>query len=328
MKYFLTNGRLTYTRVMLFSWESGLTPSSLSETNGEFIANKLSKIIDAVGSRVVVINANHIADVDDHFFNALIQLIKLKKLNVLIYSTDRINELTGYFQAHFVEESSLKGNYCEISNVAYYGVSSGSFCTSQFEGLRKESEELEKEQITQAISSSYISHSHKLSSTPLNATGHFDANLLISDPYIFRWLVLRLVDSVYRTIVDNHIHEFTIVASSLRGAAIAGSVREILYKFSSPKFYVFDHLGPKHDFINRNQQFEFKETESCFYIGDFLIAGTELKMTNVYCNFFGGKVTHAFMLGKYTKANQIGNIPVDSIVSLKECAPNLEYTLE
>lgn len=328
MKYFLTNSRLIYTRVMLFSWESGSTPSSLSETNGEFIANKLSEIIDTVGNRIVVINANHIADVDDHFFNALIQLVKSKKLNVLIYSTDRTNELTRYFQDHFSEELNLKGNYCEISNVAYYGVSGGSFCTSQFDNLRQESEELEKEQITQAISSSYVPTLYKLSSTPLNATGHFDANLLISDPYKFRWLVLRLVDSVYRTIVNNQINEYTIVASSLRGAAIAGSVREILYFFSSPKFYVFDHIGPKHDFINRDQQFEFKETESCFYIGDFLIAGTELKMTHAYCSFFGGKITHAFTLGKYTKASQIGNIPVESIVSLKECAPNLEYTLE
>jgi hypothetical protein len=300
----------------------------LSETNGDFIASKLKETIDVIGKRIVIINANHIADVDDHFFNGLITLAKSKKLKVLIYSTDRTNELTNYFQDHFIDSKELKGNYCSISNVSYYGLSDGHFCSSEFERLKQDAESLEGEEITSVIASSYVPTRQKLSSTPLNATGHFDANLLISNPYSFRWLVLRLVDSVYQTIVNNQINEYTIVASSLRGAAIAGSVREILYFFSSPKFYVLDHIGPKHDFVNRDQKFEFNETESCFYIGDFLIAGTELKMTHAYCSFFGGKITHAFTLGKYTKANQIGNIPIESIVSLKDCAPELEYTLE
>ncbi|NOH31619.1 hypothetical protein [Vibrio mediterranei] len=328
MKYFLTNSQLTYTRVMLFSWESGSTPSSLSETNGEFLASKLRETLDIIGKRTIIINANHIADVDDHFLNGLVELAKTKKLRVLIYSTDRTNELTSYFRDHFLDSPELKGNYCCISNVSYYGLSDGDFCSSDFERLKREAEDLEREELTGIIASSYISTRQKLSSTPLNATGHFDANILISNPYVFRWLVLRLVDSVYQTIVNNQINDYTIVASSLRGAAIAGSVREILYFFSSPKFYVFDHIGPKHNFVHRDQQFEFNEDESCFYIGDFLIAGTELKMTHAYCSFFGGKITHAFTLGKYTKENQIGSIPVESIVSLKECAPELEYTLE
>ncbi|MFG5019590.1 hypothetical protein ID072_16605, partial [Vibrio cholerae] len=268
------------------------------------------------------------ADVDDHFLNGLVELAKSKMLRVLIYSTDRTNELTRYFQDHFVDSSELMGNYCCISNVSYYGLSNAPFCSSEFERLKRDAEVLERTQLTATIASSYVPTRQKLSSTPLNATGHFDANLLISNPYVFRWLVLRLVDSVYQTIVDNQINEYTIVASSLRGAAIAGSVREILYFFSSPKFYVFDHIGPKHDFVHRGQQFEFNGTESCFYIGDFLIAGTELKMTHAYCSFFGGKVTHAFTLGKYTKANKIGGILVESIVSLKECVSELEYTLE
>jgi hypothetical protein len=328
MEYFLTNRKLVYTRAMLFSWESGSTPSSLSETNGEFIANKLRETLNILGKRIVVINANHIADVDDHFFNALVELTKSKKLHVLIFSTDRSNELANYFKEHFNDIDGLKGNYCTISGAVYYGLSNGGFCSSQFEKLKLESENLEKDEITSVIASCYIPSKQRLSSTPLCATGHFDANHLISDPYTFRWLVLLLVDCIYNAIINNQINDYTIVASSLRGAAIAGSVREILYFFSSPKFYVFDHIGPKYDFTYGNQKFEFKNTENCFYIGDFLIAGTELKITHAYCGFFGGKITHAFTLGKYTKESKIGNIPIESIVSLKDCIPDLEYTLE
>ncbi|HFQ5431646.1 hypothetical protein ACSTD8_01710 [Vibrio vulnificus] len=332
MKYFLINDKLVYSRAMLFSWESGSNPSSFSETNGEFISKKLEEVLNSTGKRIVIINANHVADVDDHFFNCLLELYKKIKFTLILYSSDKQHELINYFNEHLDRTIYNQVESYTSSDTRFFCLYSQNqkICSSKWASLKSSAEDLEKDQIKNLISSSYIKNENrtKLSSTPLVASGHFNANDLISNPYSFRWLVLLLVEMIYKKILDNQINSYTIVASSLRGAAIAGSVREILYFFSKPKLYVFDHIGPKYDFSKGNSTFDFSGTECCFYVGDFLIGGTELKLTQAYCQFFGGKITNAFTLGKYTNDDLIGNIQIQSIAQLKDCVEDLEYTLE
>lgn len=163
----------------------------------------------------------------------------------------------------------------------------------------------------------------------MKANGEFNATKILSSPTKYKWIVVLLADSINRVIQSERPKSYTIVAASLRGAVIAGAVWELLYYVSEPELYIIDHIGPRYELLESPiRKNEFNSTY-CIYIGDFMIGGTEIKVVNSYCDFFGGKVKHAFIIGKFIAEDNLGKkgIKLHSLVNLKDCVSGLSYTL-
>lgn len=330
MNYFVPHSDFHYTRVLLFSWECDSEPTNLSETNGTFFIGKLAAYIEATNASRVIINCNNVVDIDDHFLDPIQNYLKGSKVELCFYSNDQVHNLVNYIDEHFDSKLGITTQYFKDDNNSVIYLSKKNVCSSDIFRLISESVELEQKGIEGVVSSSYFKNTEDeiLSSTPLIPTGHFNATEIISDPSKFRWIVLLLVEAIHKVMQQDRPKHYTIVASSLRGTAIAGSVKELLHFLSGPDLCVIDHIGPNHDVIEKPLFNNFGRSDYCVYVGDFLIAGTELKITQAYCGFLGGRIKHAFVIGKYTQKSSLGNnIKLHSLVQLTNCASELSYKL-
>lgn len=309
---------------MLFSWEVNSELSSFTETNCDYLVKKLDEYNFSIGIKKILINCNGVRDVHDHSLDALIKYQKENNLDIILFSNDRVHRITKYCNEH------INGNeYAEKVDYSFYYMNVSKICSSEFNKLVDTVLNLENDKIKNLIGESFIPCPQVLSSTPLEASGQFNANELISNPNQFRWLILLLVEKISSVINQSSMSSYSIVASSLRGACIAGVVKEFLHFTHDVNFVLFDHLGPNHDLVDHPLNLKKTLRENCIYIGDFLIAGTELKITEAYCNFMSGNLKHAFVLGKYTKKSVLGNhVSLHSLVELRECVTNLEYRLD
>lgn len=336
MNYFIFNGEFYYTRILLFSWDCYLQPVVLSQTNGEFFAVKVKeKIVEQSSSFVV--NCNNVLDVEDHFTDRFFDIIesKLKNSNFFVfYSNDGLSKLVKYISEH-INRNKFKYSFIhEEEDSEFFVISKKQVCSSEIKILINKAKLLEGDSINSAVLDSYTetksaTGAEILPSTPLRAMGQFNATSLISDPSQFRWIVLMLVEKIYQLSKKEGITNYSLVAGSLRGAAIAGSVWELLQQFDgSITIQIVDHVGPYHDVAGKRYDSNAVLKEQCIYIGDFIIAGTEVKLLSAYCNFMGAKLIHAFVIGKYTEQSHIDKkVELHSLVDLKKCKPDLEYKL-
>lgn len=333
MKYFLSNGDLLYTRALLFTWEPISSPTVFTQTNGKFFIKQLENVLKAFSPKHIVVNCNQLSDVDDHALKPILEFASQHSISFIFYSTDNEHQLYDYTQKHILDDTSDIESRV-VSDVGRFFIikKSPDFSKLCLDSIKKEAENLQKEKVKNVVESAYRAEDNidfKLTSTPLEASGHFNANLINSDPFNFRWVISLIAERVQYVAMKRKLPTYTIVASSLRGAAIAASVREILYYRGNVKFKLFDHFGPKHDFRNTPSNHAQIEGADCFYVGDFLIGGTEVKLTQAYCKSLGGKLTDAFVIGKFTTSQELGNgIKGHCLVQLGECVTDLWYRLK
>ncbi len=328
MKYFLSSDDIAYTRALLFTWESDSNPSNFSETNGEFFISKLKSFLTENDSENIVINCNHIIDLDDHSFKQVAEFVKKSKLKFLFYSSDGQNEIYKYLSNYFSEIDGWNSMVESENNIRYSFISN---TNTKPNVLIAKAEEIETNKIIKMVGDSFRPHPEgiDLSSTPLWATGHFDANIINSKPSKFRWIISILAEKISIEAKKSKIVSYTIVASSLRGATIAASVKEILHYLSDVSLHIFDHFGPKHELRDLPFSTLFKKDTTCIYIGDFMLGGTEIKLTKTYCHILGGNLKKVFVLGKFTENNKLGDqVDIYSLVQLPDCVDKQQHELK
>lgn len=327
-KYFLNAENFHYTRMNLFTWETGKNPSSLSESNADFLCSHLEPLLEQVYKKHIVINVNNINDIDDHFFTPLITLAIKMKISFIFFSNDGLHKACTYLDSYF-KANELKHAFSKQNGLATFYISPREDLNSEFlKQLSLESESLEKAKLIETVSSSFEEKEVFLSSTPLRANGKFNANKLMHDPSIFRWLVSLFSQEIVRISKKEGYGSISIVASSLRGAILAGAVKDVLdYSLMINSFAIFDHIGPNMDFIKCPTEYVLDRKSKIIHIGDFNIAGTELKITKAFCNILGCNIEYSFVIGKFTKSDKVLNIKLHSLVDLKECRSNLKYEL-
>jgi len=330
MVYFIPHEDFFYTRMMLFSWGCDSAPTNLSQSNGEFFIDCLNEEVPS-SVRMIVVNCNDISDIDDHFIDPVSEYLKSTKQNVIFFSTDQKSELVNHLDNHLDKTKYKNIKYFEESEKKSYCFVEGSFCSSSVMDIIHKALNVETKWLIQEIKSTYnvFENKKRLSSTPLIASGEFNAFMLISDPSKFRWIAILLAEAINRVIQQERPKSYTIIAVSLRGSAIAGAVWEILHYLSSPKIHIVDHIGPRHDILETPNDNQSQSSDYYVYVGDFLIAGTEAKIASAYCNFLGGRIKHAFVIGKYTNQESLGrDMNLHSLVSLRECIDSLTYVLD
>ena len=331
MNYFISDGEVTYSRALLFTWELMSNPTSFLETNGQFFIKKLEKFLDITNSPLAVINCNHIIDIDDHALKAIHDFAIEKKVNLIFYSSDNNHLFCNSLQEYF-DNKEANTEIRSISDIGkFFLIKQGSSLNNEcLTTLKSRVESIENRELIKLIGSSYVKaeDNFRLTSTPLKASGHFNANVINSDPSSFRWVISLMAEKIQHEISKVRYEDYTIVASSMRGAAIAASVREVLQYRDNINFQLLDHFGPKHDLRNSPFKLGMSEKEKCIYVGDFFIGGTEVKLSQTYCRGLGGELLKVFVLGKYTNNTNLGNsIQVNSLVQLSDCVDELKYEL-
>lgn len=164
----------------------------------------------------------------------------------------------------------------------------------------------------------------RLHSTPILASGIFNARVLIGDPRKFCLISLQLAERLEALLERNRPANPCVLAVSLRGSPIAAAAAFL----ASPRLdvEVIDHMGPKQALL---EGYSFKRTRagiSYIYIGDFLIGGTELKVASSYACALGCRVTHALTIGSLLRPEDYClSIPMESLVRLSECRNDVRY---
>lgn len=314
---------------MLFSWTCDSEPTNLSQSNGDYLVKCLESYLFSTRN-FILINCNDIKDIDDHFVDPLNKYLSNNK-NVIFFSTDGKSVVVNHLITHLNKDIRNNAKHFSENNTESYCFVEGGLSNIQVKNIINDALILEISWLTKEIGYTYkkFDKETRLSSTPLIARGEFNAFMLISDSLKFRWVAILLAEKINRVIQDEMRSSYTIIAVSLRGAAIAGAVWEILYFLSGPKMHIVDHIGPRHDILETPSREPNIQLGDCIYIGDFLIAGTEAKIASAYCNFLSGRVRHAFVIGKYTKQNSLGNgVKLHSLVNLRDCSDDLYYSLD
>jgi hypothetical protein len=187
----------------------------------------------------------------------------------------------------------------------------------------------------------------RLRSTPLKANGYFDANRLLGDPDAFPWLACLMADRL-RSLLDREPQpgrrpgdprggtddglRYRLLACTRNGAVLASAVRNLLP--SQLRVDVVDRFGPiprtmevydggEDDENTPNTKFAY------IYIGDFIIAGTELRMAEAHAYYRNIPLVAALVIGSVIRPDvddrAFGRVVVEALFPLLDLGLELKY---
>ena len=208
--------------------------------------------------------------------------------------------------------------------VLYYGSDNLNIDTlKSFESVALE---LEKKFALKWVSDCRIVGETRLTSTPLMAPVEFDAKNIISNSDRFLWMSLFMADK-YKQLFDDckGYRDLKIIAVSLKGSPFAASIASL--REDAESLEIIDHVGPKYKIFEEYFHSEIVDSYDYIYIGDFTVGGTEIKIADTYARSRGAKVVGALVVASYLNSSEYNlDIQVDSVVSLKDCFPDLKYS--
>jgi len=213
------------------------------------------------------------------------------------------------------------------------------FGGTQFEfkdlkGFYDNAAELENKTVRNYVNLSFrpFDHEKRLHSTPLLASGVFNARSIISSREQFIWTTLLMAEHLERSLEVMET-EFAskgssggvpsrILAVSLRASPIAAAIS--LVSSRELPVEIVDHMGPKHVIMEEHSLAGGAQGIQYVYVGDFLIGGTELKTAQMYAISKGCRVGCALVLGHWLpiqdyKDNLGPHLTFTSLVDLSSC---------
>jgi hypothetical protein len=189
----------------------------------------------------------------------------------------------------------------------------------------------EKDKVRDLVRDSYVAVAgplRRLNSTPLLASGHFDARRILSEPSSFVWVSLLLADrladleSADGPNVHHRAPRRRILAVSLRGAVLASSLAIL----TGEKLEIVDHLGPVHRILEGYSLTPSSDSCDYVYVADFVVGGAELKAASTYVWSRGSHLRRALALGTLLHPAEYSNeIRLESLVQLRDCRPDAKY---
>jgi hypothetical protein len=165
----------------------------------------------------------------------------------------------------------------------------------------------------------------RLTSTPLLATGVFNARSLISDPDVFVWPCLVIAEYVDRLLEEEKPRNPRLLAVSLRGSPFAAAVR--LIDQTVLPIEVVDHMGPRHKILEEHSLKGPSHAVTYIFIGDFIVGGTELRIAEAYAHGNGSVLGYAVVLGCALPGECYSSqVRIKSLVGvLSECCPDAKF---
>jgi hypothetical protein len=169
-----------------------------------------------------------------------------------------------------------------------------------------------------------------LSSTPILATGEYNASNIIANPRNFMILSLSLSDKLQEILAlkTTGLNNVKVLAVSLRGSILASVVSII----NDIPIDIVDHLGPKQMILEYDVIEKLKTNnsfEEYIYVGDFTIGGTEIKIAKTFSSIHDIHLADALVIGSFSEPEIFkAQFSLNQICSLKGLNDNAKYKLE
>jgi len=174
----------------------------------------------------------------------------------------------------------------------------------------------------------------RMSSTPLLASGVFDARPLISDREKFSWISILMADRLDKFLdqslqlgqaTPQRTKSFRLLAVSLRGSPFAAAIG--LLSDRQQAIEIVDHVGPKYKILEDPALHPSTPDDDYIYVGDFVVGGTELRIAQAYARGKGARIKHAFVVGKVLQAEDYRlDFEISSLVDLMNCCPTARFS--
>lgn len=314
----------TYTSVDGLIWlNSGLKlPTNLEEK----ACDALVKIYDEIeiGQRLIV-DFRNIKDVADRAFDNLFNRFQHSEREVMLLNFDMIAEqiekATNQIYTKAYTDYANYGYRCRVLNKLEF----------QDENYLPLVNDLRKRKVSDYIKSSFIAFKEEryLRSTPLKASGIFDAATLLSNHTSFFWICLELTELLRLLINSRKINlkkELRILSVNMKASPFASVVSLLM----DIPLVTIDHLGPKHKVydIDILDDLQNLRSYSYLYVGDFCIAGTEIKIAKTYARISNSELNTAIVIGAYFNEEHFSPaFQLHSLVNINGLHPKANFSI-
>lgn len=140
----------------------------------------------------------------------------------------------------------------------------------------------------------------QLSSTPFSSDGYYDATIILRDTNVFTFVVSEMQIKLNEFLTGDqstpkHNKPIGLLTASLRACPFATALAQI----NSVPLLVINHLGPFErswsvgDSVNSINE----DDLDLIFICDFVIGGTELKISRLFAQFTGNPLKKAIAIG-------------------------------
>jgi hypothetical protein len=317
-----------YLRLQALVWAEPSTSSPSTVTQP--VGNILGQVIAQQSTDLpLVINCFGISCIHDRSMAAVSSEIECSAVPLIFLGADGINDQLRSGMCDRPPDATYKSLAYGLLAVYQKGDQS----SAQAEHWCKEALEAEQKHIERIVRNSYKAFDEgmsRLASTPLLASGIFNARGLISNPIAFTWISLLMAQKLDE--VAKQTAPSRLLAVSLRGSPFAAALGFL----SSITFEIVDHVGPRQKILEEYSVKPYVRGTPYIYVGDFVIGGTELKVAEMYAATKGCPLKHAIVIGSLLSPQDYGqaagnsgaaNLHVHPLVNLQHICPNAKYEL-
>lgn len=328
----LESKRCRYTRLKaLTATASGLmTPDNVNREAGDLLA----AIWKTHPDKPLLVNCSGIAALSNYALHGLIEAAN-ETDNALIFfnaipnvASDIGQELpTSGTHARFSKE--LKPQSDSTETVTYLPAL---FRHNSVPGLIKEGEKVDAEHMQNIIRDTFHRHDsgklEPLHSTPILASGIYNARHIICEADQFNWTVLHLEEELDALVPDWDLTRHCLLSGSLRACPFAAALA--FMKTPPRAVEIFDHFGPHPVLLEEHDLGPARRGIEYIYIGDFMIGGTEIKIAANWAAHRNCRISKALVLGTLWKEDRykMGEITIKRLASLDRLHPLAKYALE
>lgn len=295
----LSHQDFDYARMKALTWvaNDGLSPNMVQHDAGKALASVLQA---PRGSKPFVVNLQGILEISEYAMNDVMKAIQDNKSSLVLLNGDRL-------QTRLDAELGSPEEYYKNLDFRVYGANR--IDSKNAEAIVRNEVALEENTVRRIVKDCYrrFAEPKRLHSTPLLASGVFDARTIISDRVQFIWTVLVMAERLERTLEKLETQKSAdsaplvipsrILAVSLRASPLAAALSMVSCRELSVE--IVDHMGPKHAILEEHSLAIASRGVHYVYVGDFLIGGTELKTAQMYAISKGCRVGCAVILGHW-----------------------------
>lgn len=315
-----------YTRLKGISWvaSDGHLPTIIQRAAGDRL---LQMIRTQRPSEPLFICCKHVVEVDDYAMQPIRDALPTTSRTVVFTDAEKIHKYLIDALGNALETKRLdSGGECMVYGRALPD-------SSKLWSVADALPDLEINHMKALVAGCFHKYEAglaRLPSTPILATGEFDARHVISDPDSFVWAVLLMEDQLEAIIGSRGCEEgpkrtqVRLLAASLRGSPLAAGVQVLSSR--EAEIEIVDHMGPRHKVFEEYRLGPLNAGGEYIYVGDFTIGGTELRVAQAYAVAHGARLSDAIVLGCALSPDQYGAPPrVRPLVTLPECCPEGKY---
>ena len=316
-----------YTNVQAIIWAgSGLkSPSNIELNTGNILADIYK--LQSIDKCLIVDFKGVIQQVDHSLKPFFIAMATIDREVILLNHSDIEDQIHTYIRHYLLNRRSISDYSSDIKHIKAKGTDVSR--KVRIEDINERITTLMDSYITGVVSNCFQLFEgppRPLKSTPLLATGIYNAMLIVSDPKKFLWTCIMIASKVL-SIKDILNEPLKILSVSLGASTIALTVGLL----TELKVDLIDQIGPETKIFDRDELDNIHYDQSPYnyiYVGDFTIGGTEIKIAKAYADAYFCSLEHAVVIGSlFDKELYKEAFELYYLVKLDQVNENAKYGL-